>query len=276
MYLLFYPEEEEFLRFRDFRGKFVGERRARRAYRFQNSAEDQKSAADTISVHEKKIRRVAAARRPWLNFEHDPAALVCPIQRISKRFKQPRFSNANNLFSLLSLSYPNYYPNGKKEYSWFVTRNRKYEPRVFFREKKKGGDDRSKKYSKESNLYATFASREIFSRKWIHPVSIYIYIYIYSKIYRFVIETWTPLPPPLSVHDLLFRPAFAAGSFYAITLPTLGGKMAERVEEGRRHIASKARVKSGAAVVCPSRIVMHFLYERSVATIQTASSGRRY
>lgn len=25
MYLLFYPEEEEFLRFRDFRGKFVGE-----------------------------------------------------------------------------------------------------------------------------------------------------------------------------------------------------------------------------------------------------------
>lgn len=143
--------------------------------------------------------------------------------------------------------------------------------REYFSGKRKRGE-RSKKYSKESNLYATFASREIFSRKWIHPVS----IYIYSKIYRFVIETWTPLPPPLSVHDLLFRPAFAAGSFYAITLPTLGGKMAERVEEGRRHIASKARVKSGAAVVCPSRIVMHFLYERSVATIQTASSGRRY
>lgn len=146
--------------------------------------------------------------------------------------------------------------------------------REYFSGKRKRGE-RSKKYSKESNLYATFASREIFSRKWIHPVSIYIYIYIFQDLsirYR----NLDPSPSPLSLHDLLFRPAFAAGSFYAITLPTLGGKMAERVEEGRRHIASKARVKSGAAVVCPSRIVMHFLYERSVATIQTASSGRRY
>lgn len=177
MYLLFYPEEEEFLRFRDFRGKFVGERRARRAYRFQNSAEDQKSAADTISVHEKKIRRVAAARRPWLNFEHDPAALVCPIQRISKRFKQPRFSNANNLFSLLSLSYPNYYPNGKKEYSWFVTRNRKYKPRVFFREKKKGGTF-EKIFERIESLRYVREQRNIFPKMDTSSIHIYIYIYI--------------------------------------------------------------------------------------------------
>lgn len=174
MYLLFYPEEEEFLRFRDFRGKFVGERRARRAYRFQNSAEDQKSAADTISVHEKKIRRVAAARRPWLNFEHDPAALVCPIQRISKRFKQPRFSNANNLFSLLSLSYPNYYPNGKKEYSWFVTRNRKYEPRVFFREKKKGGTF-EKIFERIESLRYVREQRNIFPKMDTSSIHIYIF-----------------------------------------------------------------------------------------------------
>lgn len=148
--------------------------------------------------------------------------------------------------------------------------------REYFSGKRKKGATIVRKNIRKNRIFTLRSRAEKYFPENGYIQYPYIYIYIYSKIYRFVIETWTPLPPPLSVHDLLFRPAFAAGSFYAITLPTLGGKMAERVEEGRRHIASKARVKSGAAVVCPSRIVMHFLYERSVATIQTASSGRRY
>lgn len=84
----------------------------------------------------------------------------------------------------------------------------------------------TKKYSKESSLYAlrhVHEQRNIFAKM---DTSMYIYIYIcifqdLSIRYR----NLDPSPSPLSVHDLSFRPAFAAGSFYAITLPTLVGKM---------------------------------------------------
>lgn len=34
---------------------------------------------------EDSARPQSEARRPWLNFQHDPAALVCSIRRVSRR-----------------------------------------------------------------------------------------------------------------------------------------------------------------------------------------------
>lgn len=136
---LFYPEEGE-QEFYDSRRTRWG-RGAGRAYRFQNSAEDQKSRRILFRYTRRRfgVYRRSEPRRPWLNFEHDPAALVCPIQR---RISNNRFSNANNLF-------PSLYPtriiitNGKKKQrprfvNGIVNINRKGSLRNFEKNKKKG------------------------------------------------------------------------------------------------------------------------------------------
>lgn len=71
-----------------------------------------------------------------------------------------------------------------------------------------------------------------------------VYIYIYIPRFIDSLSKLGPLSSPLSVHDLLFRPAFAAGSFYAITLPTLVGKM----EKGWKKEGGISRRKAGLKV----------------------------
>lgn len=107
---LFYPEEEGEQEFYDsaIRGKFVGETGGT-SLSFPKLGRGPEIAADTISVHEKKIRRVPTVRasptltqfrtRPGCPRLPDPTPHFEPFQT------SDRFSNANNLSPPLSLSF---------------------------------------------------------------------------------------------------------------------------------------------------------------------------
>lgn len=193
--------------------RFRGKARAEegRARRFQNSAEDQRSAADTISVHEKKIRRVPTRVRatPTLTqFRTRPSCPRLPDPRprfeSCSRMKQATVSPTPIIFCSLSLS--------------LLLKLLRMERTETTEKKEKGALEKN---IRKNRVFTRSTTREIFSRKWIHRIYIYVYIFLVQDLsirYR-------NLDPPFSVHDLLFRPAFAGGSFYAITLPTLFGKM---------------------------------------------------
>lgn len=81
----------------------------------------------TILVDQKKIRCIRfEARRPWLNFEHDPAVLVCSIRRIWRRLNRlkgtsvSRTTRLSFTISFCLLTLPNHGTKKRKSDECFV------------------------------------------------------------------------------------------------------------------------------------------------------------
>lgn len=244
---LFYPEEEGEQEFYDsaIRGKFVGETGGT-SLSFPKLGRGPEIAADTISVHEKKIRRVPTVRasptltqfrtRPGCPRLPDPTPHFEPFQTTD------RFSNANNL-SPLSLS-----PSFSLLLELLrIERSNRVRPRFVIRNgivntnreyslgnlgEKRGA---TKKYSKESSLYAlrhVHEQRNIFAKM---DISMYIYIYMY--IPRFIdslSKLGPPLPPPFLSMIYHSDPHSPLDRFTQLLFP----RWSEKWEKGGRRKAA--------------------------------------